>query len=351
MQLSARLPVGVGLGWRPETALLVEERRSLAFTEVIAETIDPTRPPTALRSLIERGLPVVTHGVSLSLGGAARVDEARLARLAAVATALRSPLVSEHVAFSRHDELEAPHFLPVPMTRTQLAVLVDNVRRASAALPVPLALENIAAPVVWPGAELAEAELLAELLERTGARLLLDVANLHANLVNHGGDLDAYLARLPLERVAYLHVAGGAHVDGTWRDTHAHAVSPAIAATLDCVLDRIGPVPVLLERDHGFSSRAELTRELDALESQVVAAPPRRPAPAGRRAPLPLPTLPPAEWAQLARAQRTLIETVLAADGPILEGFDARHIAEARAIVAQKRRRPCAHMRRRRSAG
>lgn len=348
--MSARLPIGVGLGWRPETALLVEERRTLAFTEVIAETIDPAHLPAALRSLVERGLPVVAHGVSLSLGGAAPIDEARLARLAAVATALRSPLVSEHVAFSRHGDLEAPHFLPVPMTRAQLGVLVDNVRRATAALPVPLALENIAAPVVWPGAELEEAELLAELLEHTEARLLLDVANLHANIVNHGGDLDAYLARLPLERVAYLHIAGGARVDGTWRDTHAHAVSPGLAVTLDRVLEQTGPVPVLLERDHGFPSRAELTLELDALAIQLAVAPRGR-EPASRRAPSPLPALTTATRARLAQAQRMLIETVLAAEGPVPEGFEAAHIAEARAIIAQKLQRPCAHARRRRSAG
>lgn len=349
--MSVRLPVGVGLGWRPETALLVEERRSLAFTEVIAESIDPAHPPGALRSLVERGLPVVAHGVSLSLGGAAPIDDARLARLAAVATALRSPLVSEHVAFSRHGDLEAPHFLPVPLTRMQLAVLVDNVRRASAALPVPLALENIAAPVVWPGAELEEAELLAELLERTDTLLLLDVANLHANIVNHGGDLDAYLARLPLERVAYLHVAGGARVEGSWRDTHAHAVSPAIAATLDRVLEYTGPVPVLLERDHGFPSRAELTLELDRLALQLAVALPRDPDPAARRTPLHLPALTTAMRARLGHTQRVLIDAVLAAEGPIPEGFDATHIAEARAIIAQKLRRPCAHTRRRRSAG
>lgn len=316
------LLAGVGLGWRPETAWLVAERA--AFTEVIAESIDPAKPP---RALVHATMPVIAHGVTLSLGSSHKPERARIDRLARVAHALRSPLVSEHVAFSRACGVESPHFLPVPHTRAQLAVLVDNVQRVMDALPVPLALENIAAPVRWPGDELAEADFLAELLARTGALLLLDVSNLYANLVNHGGDLDAYLDRLPLDRIAYMHVAGGARVEQLWRDTHAHPIAPPITGTLERVLARTGPRPLLLERDHHYGTREGLEAELACLGTRLAQATPVTHV--QQRATVALP--------RVDRGLRTRLESehvrLLRGD----PAFDPIQLAELRSIVGGKR--------------
>jgi hypothetical protein len=317
---------GVGLGWRPETAWLIERRTQLGFSEVIAENVNPAKPPRALAHTVERGLPVITHGVALSLGGAQKPERARIERLARVAQVLRSPLVSEHVAFCRAGGIESPHFMPVPHTRAQLAVLVDNVHRVMDALPVPLALENVAAPLRWPGDELAEADFLAELLARTGALLLLDVANLHANLVNFGGDLDAYLDRLPLDRIAYLHVAGGARVETLWRDTHAHPVTAEIVDTLDRVLARTGPRPLLLERDHHYGTRSALEAELDLLAARLACAGPA--SHVQRRETIELP--------RIDRGARAALETqhvrLFRGDAD----FDPTQLAEMRSIVSGK---------------
>lgn len=321
---------GVGLGWRPETAWLIDRRARLGFSEVIAETIDPARPPPALARAVEGGLSVITHGVALSLGGAQRPERTRVERLARVAQVLKSPLVSEHVAYCRADRLESPHFLPVPHTRAQLAVTIDNVQRVMDALPVPLALENVAAPVRWPGDELAEADFLAELLDRTGALLLLDVSNLYANLVNHGGDLDAYLDRLPLDRIAYMHVAGGARVEAMWRDTHAHPVGAQIVDTLDRVLARTGPRPLLLERDSHYGTRDALEAELDSLEARLACAAPVTRAQA--RVTIELP-----------RIDRGLRTALAAQHGRLLRGgdsdFDSTQLEELRSIVHGKNAR------------
>ncbi len=177
---------GVGIGWRPEIAGFVADLPGLRFTEVIAESVRPGHPPRLLTDLRDRGVRVVPHGVRLSLGGAEPVAAERVAHLAAAAEALAAPLVSEHVAFVRAGGTEAGHLLPVPRTRAALDALADNVRRTCAELPVPLALEPIAALFDWPDAEYTEADFLTELLERTDAYLLLDIANVHANARNRG---------------------------------------------------------------------------------------------------------------------------------------------------------------------
>ncbi|WP_143650475.1 DUF692 family multinuclear iron-containing protein, partial [Streptomyces tricolor] len=205
-------------------------------------------------------------------------DEGRLTALAERAEALGAPLVTEHIAFVRaggaltaSPRLEAGHLLPVPRTRDALDVLCENVRIAQDALPVPLALENIAALFSWPDEELTEGQFLSELVERTGVRLLIDVANLHTNHVNRGEDPAEALAALPLEALAYVHVAGGFERDGVWHDSHAHPVPRPVLDILTGLAARVAPPGVLLERDENFPDPAELVRELTAIRGAVAA--------------------------------------------------------------------------------
>lgn len=257
---------GIGIGWRPELARFIEQSPHLAFVEIIAESLAAEEEvPAALTQLRLRGIPIIPHGISLSLGGAEPLDRTRVQALAVAAEKLQSPVVSEHIAFVRAAGLEAGHLLPVPRTRESLSVIVENVLAAQRELPVPLALENIATLVQWPDAEYDEADFLTEILDRTGSWLLLDLANVHANALNHGGDPCRFLDRLPLERIAYVHVAGGSELHGTYHDTHAHPLSePVIELTRELCRRRIPP-GILLERDDQFPQPDELANELSAL--------------------------------------------------------------------------------------
>lgn len=199
------------------------------------------------------------------LGGAEPVEPDRVTHLARVAELLDAPLVSEHIAFVRAGGVEAGHLLPVPRTRDAVDALVENITRTQAELPVPLALEPIAALFDWPDDELGEAEFLTEILDRTGALLLLDIANVYANARNRGTDPVDLLDRLPLDRVAYVHVAGGAEHDGIYHDTHT---DPTPAPVLDLVGElcaRHRPPALLLERDGRYPPAQALRDELDAI--------------------------------------------------------------------------------------
>ncbi|MEU3457195.1 DUF692 domain-containing protein [Micromonospora sp. NPDC006766] len=263
---SSTSPYGVGIGWRPEIAGFVADLPGLRFVEVVAEAVAPAGPlPKGLAELRGRGVTVVPHGVRLSLGGAEPVDPARVAHLAGVAALVDAPLVSEHIAFVRAGGLEAGHLLPLPRTREAVAAVVANVRRAQAELPVPLALEPIAALFGWPDDELDEAAFLTEILDATGALLLLDIANVHANARNRGGDPHTLLDRLPLERIAYVHVAGGAEQGGFYHDTHTDPVPTEVLDLVRELCARRRPPALLLERDGHYPPAVELRGELDAL--------------------------------------------------------------------------------------
>ncbi|MFE0640800.1 DUF692 family multinuclear iron-containing protein [Streptomyces sp. NPDC058877] len=384
--------LGIGMGWRPEIAEAVEGLPGIDWVEVVAENICADHLPDSLMRLRGRGVTVVPHGVSLGLGGADRPDPARLAALGEKAVALGAPLVTEHIAFVRAGGpltatplLEAGHLLPVPRTRDALDVLCENVRIAQDALPVPLALENIAALVSWPDEELTEGQFLTELVERTGVQLLVDVANLHTNRVNRGEDPARTLSELPVGAIAYVHVAGGVERDGVWHDTHAHPVPGAVLDVLADLVSRVAPPGVLLERDDDFPAAQELAGELEAIRATVTAGtrsgsasrgvrrgapgtagaardPGARPSAADRTplligagarasggpmpgarvvpapAPAPVPVPVPQEGARqrLAVAQAALL-SALVAGTPVPEGFDTRRVGvQIRALAAKR---------------
>lgn len=261
--------LGRGAGWRPQIDGALARAEGLGFIEVIAESVGPTGLPDGVAAARARGLQVVPHGIGLSLGGAERPEPARLAHLNSVAERVGAPLVSEHVAFVRAGGREAGHLLPVPRTRAALEILAENVAIAQEALAVPLALEHVAALVEWPDAKMDEAAFVGELIERTGALLLLDLSNLYANAHNHGYDALEALVRFPLERIAYVHVGGGVLRDGVYHDTHAHPVVPGVLHLVEELYAIADPPGVLLERDDDFPPEAELTAELRAIADAV----------------------------------------------------------------------------------
>jgi uncharacterized protein len=262
--------LGLGIGWRPELALFIDRCQDLGFVEILAEDFDPALPiPPAIDLLRRRGLSVIPHGVALSLGSAEPPEKSRLTKLARLAEKVQAPLVSEHLAFVRGGGLETGYLLPLMRTAEAFDIVVATIQMAQAALPVPLALENIATLLEWPNPEMDEAEFLIEIFRRTNALLLLDVENLYANARNHGGDPLAVLDRLPLDRLAYVHVAGGCMRNGLYHDTHAVAVPQPVLDLLEELCRRVRVPGVLLERDDDFPTNAELQAELDAIAQSM----------------------------------------------------------------------------------
>jgi uncharacterized protein (UPF0276 family) len=333
------LHLGLGIGWRPELALAIERRRDLGFVELLAENADPGRPlPAPLRRLRERGVRIVVHSIGLSLGGAEGLDQRRLDHLARVVEWAGAVCGSDHIAFVRAGGRGTGHLLPVPRTEAALSVLCDNVARARRVLPVPLALENIATFFEWPGARLDEPEFLTRLTGETGALLVLDVSNLHANAYNLGFDSGDWLARAPLSRIAYVHVGGGVVRRGLWHDTHAHAV-PEPSLALLRALRRRTPLPgVMVERDDRFPEAAEINRELDAIAGAAAFAPERFPLPPAAS---PSARLRAPDRQALAEQQARLVGALVAGES-VPDGFDVGRVAAESQMLAAKRLRAAA---------
>lgn len=263
----AGLPVlGVGLGYRdaykPEV-MLAEGDDKVDFLEIIADHYLDASPWKAreLEMLAER-YTLIPHGLNLSLGSAEGLDAEYRDALIGLVNRLNPPWWSEHIAFTKAGGREIGHLAPVPFSDEALEVLVRNIEDVKARTDVPLILENITRPFDFPGSTIDEADFLAELVDRTGCGLLLDVTNLYTNAVNLGGDAAGLIDRLPLDAVVQLHFVGG-HWDGDQLiDSHSSGTPEEVWGLLDRVLARSTIKGMILERDEHLPPYSELVTEL-----------------------------------------------------------------------------------------
>lgn len=275
MQPLAPDAVGIGLKSRHVDGLAAGDG-ALDFLEVHAENL--MAPGGAARRAVQRlsGRHAVSlHGVGLSLGGAAPPDRAHLDRLAALVAELQPARVSEHLAWSGHPGRYLADLLPLPYTTATLARVAAHVDIAQQRLGRTLLVENPSTYLGFADSTLAEADFLAALVHRTGCGLLLDLANAFVSAVNHGPDATApararaFVDALPADAIGEIHLAGfaeDADADGARLliDHHGAAVDAAVWALARHAFERLGPRPVLIERDHDIPPLAELAAEAHA---------------------------------------------------------------------------------------
>ena len=262
--VGADLPfLGAGISFRPAWRWeAVRHRAELGALECIP---DDVTGPSGLRELqlLRDAVPVLLHGIGLSLGSAEGLDPARLAHLARVVEAVEPPWFSEHIAFTRAGGVEIGHLMPLPFTREAVETVAANVAALKRAIPgVPVALENIAYTFTLPGAEMTEAAFVRAVLEAADCGLLLDLENVHANSRNHGFDPIPYLESLPLERVVEVHLAGGVVREGEYADTHTRPVPEESWTLLEWLAPRTDVRAVIIERDDNLPPSQELLAEV-----------------------------------------------------------------------------------------
>ena len=277
-------PTGVGLGLRGVLIDAIEAGEAegkLAFLEVCPENYMQRggKSPRQFEAIAER-IPIITHGLMLSLGSADPLDQAYMAELRSFVARHGTAWHSDHLCFSGHGGALLHDLLPLAMTRQTVTHVVERIARAQDAIGKPLAIENISYYLPMPSEpsepnELAnEAEFVSEVCERADCGLLLDVNNIHVNAKNFGFDALELLRGYPLERVVQMHVAGHTRWErfGFWLDDHGAPAEPTVHAMLQWVVERTGPLPILLERDRAIPALAELLDEVALLQASYDAA-------------------------------------------------------------------------------
>lgn len=258
-----RLGFGLGLRRSHYAEAMAGACDGVDWFEVITENflVEGGNPRRVLRTVREHR-PIALHGVSLSIGSLDPLDEAYLAGVAALCAELEPPIVSDHLCWSSLGGHTVHDLWPVPYTEEALAHVVARVAHVQERLGRRILLENPSTYATFAGAELAEAEFLAEVARRADCGLLLDVNNVHVSCTNHGWDPSGYLAALPGERVGYVHLAGHSRGGALLIDTHDAAVCDDVWELYQETVRRLGPVATCLERDDHIPPLPELQAEL-----------------------------------------------------------------------------------------
>ena len=272
----AGLPARSGIGLKStHIGEILQTLPELGFFEVHAENymVDGGPFHQHLARICEH-YPLSMHGVGLSIGAEAPLDACHLDALAALLDRYQPASFSEHLAWSSHGGVFLNDLLPLPYTGRTLQRVCEHIDQVQTRLRRRMLLENPATYLQFAESTWDEPAFIAEVLQRTGCGLLLDVNNVFVSSVNHHFDAQAYVRALPLDQVGEIHLAGFAEQvdaagDPLLIDHHGAPVDAAVWRLYDYVLGLTGPVATLIERDNDLPALPVLLAEAGMAEHRL----------------------------------------------------------------------------------
>jgi uncharacterized protein (UPF0276 family) len=257
---------GIGIGLRGELARALLERKPEEVSWLELHPENYVRRGGRYASVLaeaRKHWPFVTHGLTMCFGSVAPHEPEYMGPLARFLADLDVPWHSDHLCFAGAEGAFVHDLLPIPFSEEAAKIVVQRIDEARDALDRPIAIENVSFYAPSKLDEMDETSFIGEVLERADAKLLLDVNNVYVNSRNFGFEPRAWIDRVDPARVVQIHVAGHLVRDDGFRiDTHGEPICNDVYDLLEYTLERIGPKPVLLERDGNFPT-------LDALLDEV----------------------------------------------------------------------------------
>lgn len=276
-------PERAGIGLRaPHHHALLETRPAVGWLEIHAENYMGGGAPRHYLEQARALWPVSVHGVGLGLGGSEPPDGDHLDRLARLVDWLQPALVSEHLAWVGVDGRYYNDLLPLPYTADSLDHVCRNVGIVQDRLQRSILIENPATYLRFRESQIAEAEFLSRLVERSGCAMLCDVNNIYVSSVNHVGleaapaVAAAYLDSLPDGIVGEIHLAGHAENDADGRliliDDHGGLVAEPVWDLYAAAVRRFPRAVTLLEWDSNIPPLDHLVAEAAHADRRRAAA-------------------------------------------------------------------------------
>ncbi|GGP62035.1 HvfB family MNIO-type RiPP peptide maturase [Shewanella saliphila] len=211
------------------------------------------------------------HGLSLSIGSPEALDTQFIKQVKQFLDSHNIEVYSEHLSYCSG----AGHMydlMPIPFTDEAVTHTARRINQVEDILERPFILENVSFYAA-PGAQMSEQAFVNAVLQEADCKLLLDVNNIYVNAINHQYDASAFLAAMPSERIAYLHIAG--HYEEAadlMVDTHGADVIDPVWALLQQCYQLHGVHPTLLERDFNIPKTEVLLNEINQIHQYQHAA-------------------------------------------------------------------------------
>ena len=254
---------GVGLGYRREMSDDLDTllNSSVDFLEVAPENW------MRLGGQFHRQLnhisehkPLVTHGLSLSIGSPDPLDIEFVKEVGQFLKQYKVKHYTEHLS-SCSAGGHMYDLMPIPFTEEAVKYVSERIRIVQDILEQKIAVENVSY-YVTNGCDLNEIEFTKAVLEEADCHLLLDVNNVYVNSINHKYKPEQFIAAMPTERILYGHIAGHYdEADDLKVDTHGADVIKPVWKLLEYAYQQHGVFPTLLERDFNIPDISTLISE------------------------------------------------------------------------------------------
>ena len=251
---------------------IMADGKPKGFFEVHAENyMGAGGPPHRALEAIRQDNPVSLHGVCMSIGGSQPLDREHLGRFRSLVERYQPALVSEHLAWSTHENTFFNDLLPLPYTNETLSRVCEHIDEVQQAIGRPILLENPSTYVTFRESTMSETDFIRTIARRTGCGLLLDVNNVFVSATNHGFSALDYLSDFPLAKVGEIHLAGHAEQaddegERLLIDSHDGPVADAVWKLYEIVIQKCGPVPTLIEWDSNIPDWPVLKAEATAAQ-------------------------------------------------------------------------------------
>jgi uncharacterized protein len=257
---------GLGIGLRqPHIAEVLARRPSDTWFEVHAENFMFDEQAVCALERIRHFAALSLHGVALSLGSVGDLDTDHLMRLKRLVDRFDPFLISEHLAWCAVDGAYLNDLLPLPYTEESLELMCSHVNHVQSTLGRRILIENPSRYLSFRHSTISECVFLAELSDRTGCGLLCDLNNIYVSAANLKFDAEQYLAALPADSVAEIHLAGHSTRDtasgAVLIDDHGSEVSLSVWSLYRLALQHFGALPTLIEWDNDLPSLYILLKE------------------------------------------------------------------------------------------
>lgn len=210
--------------------------------------------------------PLFTHGLSLSVGSPDELDYDFLKNVKGFIKEYQPKIYSEHLSFTKCDNAHLYDLMPIPFTNDAVKHVAKRIKQVQDYLEQKIAIEIVSyyTPVA---AEMSELDFINAVIDEAGCDLLLDVNNIYVNGFNHKYDPVNFINQLPLNKVAYIHMAGHDQVsDDLIIDSHGQPIIDPVYNLFEHTLKALNKdVPVLLERDFNIPELVEMQHEINQL--------------------------------------------------------------------------------------
>lgn len=250
-------PLGIGINYHPSLHPIIASNMDIFdFIEVSPDVLCEEIQHGDDRGLVlnqhkmiqlknlSQSLPVIVHGLGLSIGSAHGINTAYTQMLNHFLQHQPALWHSEHLGYiyaqdQYGKEINAGTILPIPLTDAVLNMVVERIHTLHKQIKLPFLIENLTHYL--PNDEqnqYTEVAFLNRLSEQSGCGLLLDLYNFFCNSINFKFDPYTALAQLNLTQVTEIHLAGGCSYKGFLLDVHSDQVGTEVWRLLNWILPR-----------------------------------------------------------------------------------------------------------------